>query len=103
MQVNVTRHYASKQDMVPLCESTVDNETATHLRSQLKSILEESESVFEEWRVLRFNNSTVQSVARTIVGETNRGEVAVVQRADCMAFLYMQSIAAAGEYLILSS
>ena len=92
----MTRHYASKQDPVPLFQSAMDPNDASAIRARLKQILSESQNVSEEWRVLRFNDITVQSVARTIVGETEDSVVDVMQRGDCMAFLYMQTIASAG-------
>ena len=56
---------------------------------------------FQEWRVLRFNEETVQSVARISVGSSDSPEVTAQQRPDCMAFLYMKTIAAAGSLQVL--
>ena len=55
----------------------------------------------QEWRVLRFNEETVQSVARVSVGSDNGSEVRAEQRPDCMAFLYMKTIGAAGSPQVL--
>ena len=47
--------------------------------------------------MLRFNEDTRQSVARVIVTkDLQSGETSVMQRSDCMAFLYMKTLAAAG-------
>ena len=47
--------------------------------------------------MLRFNEDTRQSVARVVVTkDLQSGETSVMQRSDCMAFLYMKTLAAAG-------
>jgi len=100
----VTRHYASKEDPVPLEVSSPRRHDLTSPRQGVtenpvaSSSGQEGER-WQEWRVLRFNEETVQSVARTeVVVEGDGGEV-VVQRGDCMAFLYMKTLAAAGKSL----
>lgn len=96
----MTRHYLSKQDLLPLFQSAVDYDDAAEIREQIRSLSTHAQSLLEEWRVLRFNNRTVQSVARVIVGESEENhEIGIIQRGDCMAFLYMQSIGAAGNFL----
>lgn len=90
-QVRVTRHPASKHDPVPLSEPGEKSHESTALHDQ------GSDKQFQEWRVLRFNEETVQSVARVSASrETLADRSELAQHPDCMAFLYMKTIGAAG-------
>ena len=91
-QVWVTSHPASEEDTVPLQASHPDADVC-HSPAEAST----SATQFQEWRVLRFNEDTRQSVARVVViKDLQSGDTSVVQRSDCMAFLYMKTLAAAG-------
>lgn len=89
----MTRHPASKQDPVPLSETGSSQDEASP---------DGGIQQYQEWRVLRFNEETVQSVARVAVSDGDQhGDGHLVQRADCMAFLYMKTMGAAGSLQVL--
>lgn len=48
--------------------------------------------------MLRFNDETRQSVARVTVSRDAGGRVTVRQQPDCLAFLYMKTLAATGAF-----
>ena len=101
MQVRVTSHPASKHDPVPLHDSAACPQEASQLRQQAGSNGSHSKEELQEWRVLRFNEETVQSVARVSIGSSEGLGVTAQQRPDCMAFLYMKTIGAAGSLQVL--
>ena len=51
----------------------------------------------EQWRVLRFNAVTRQSVNRVRLGHDGRdGQEAAEARPDCLAFPYLRTMASSG-------
>ena len=94
----MTCHPASKHDPIPIHASVACPEEASQLEQEQQhhSNASHSSREFQEWRVLRFNEETVQSVARVSVRSRRSTEASVQQRPDCMAFLYMKTIGAAG-------
>lgn len=94
----MTCHPASKHDPIPIHATAACPEEASQLEQEQQhhSNASHSSREFQEWRVLRFNEETVQSVARVSVGSSRSTEASVQQRPDCMAFLYMKTIGAAG-------
>ena len=57
----------------------------------------------EQWRVLRFNTVTRQSVNRVRLRHNARGHEATEARPDCLAFPYLKTMAASGTPSIASS
>ena len=53
----------------------------------------------EQWRVLRFNTVTRQSVNRVRLRHDGRGHEAAEARPDCLAFPYLRTMAASGARL----
>ena len=50
----------------------------------------------EQWRVLRFNTVTRQSVNRVHVRHNGAGHEAVEARPECLAFPYLRAMASSG-------
>lgn len=50
----------------------------------------------EQWRVLRFNAVTRQSVNRVRPSHSGQGQEAAEARPECLAFPYLRTMAASG-------
>ncbi|KAK9808659.1 hypothetical protein WJX72_001506 [[Myrmecia] bisecta] len=76
-QVTVTAHAASEQS-----PSASGNGSEDH-------------PSYQEWRVLRFNDDTRQSVAKVAVTQRPDGGCTIAAQPDCLAFEYLKTMAAA--------
>lgn len=85
---------------MPLLGSAADTAEAKELSRAEAAEEQQSLERFQEWRVLRFNEETRQSVARVTVAVGADGSTVLTQRPDCMAFLYMKTMASAGKCML---
>lgn len=82
-QITVTAHEATYQEPPP------PEVAAQHPQG--------AAAVRQEWRTLRFNEETRQSVARLWVCQHEDGRECVHAQADCLAMEYLKSMASAGQ------
>ena len=78
--------------------SVTAHPAATLRRDSGISTVAEASASPEEWRVLRFNGTTRQSVARVTLSADGH----IAAQPDCLAFEYMKSLAASGAGRLIS-